>query len=108
MRSKYVNEDELRRIFNEGRYFERMHAGEFHERIIRQNRRRTGDRRVRDTMSQLVENWDKFGNMVARVHQYRRKDGSLGGSGRPDPKAVLHDETLYVLEEPEQWDLSQW
>ena len=40
---------------------------------------------------------DSSGHRVAVVHQYLRKDGTLGGSGRPDPKKLFHDGKLYVL-----------
>jgi hypothetical protein len=33
---------------------------------------------------------DAYNNEVARVHQYLRPDGTIGGSGRPDPKKVLY------------------
>ena len=33
--------------------------------------------------------------LVAVVHQYVLADGSLGASGRPDPKLLLHDGVLY-------------
>lgn len=36
MRSRMVSEDEIRGLFNEGRYYERMKAGEFQARIVRQ------------------------------------------------------------------------
>ena len=36
------------------------------------------------------------GPRVALVHQYLRPDGTVGASGRPDPKAVLERGTLYV------------
>ncbi len=33
---------------------------------------------------------------VALVHEYRRPDGSLGGSGLPDPKRlIVGDEILF-------------
>lgn len=105
MITRRVSEDELRRRFNEERYYERMKNGEFREEIVSQWPRRGGDRRVRNTMSQIVDYRDRFGNRVARVHQYRKRDGSLGGSGRPDPKSIYYDGTLYVLEAAEQWDL---
>jgi hypothetical protein len=108
MRSQFVSEDELRRIFNEGQYYDRMLSGEFRAEIVSQNRRRRGDHRVRNTLSQTVEYWDKFGNRIARVHQYRKPDGSLGGSGRPDPKAVFHEGVLYMLDMRENWDLPGW
>jgi hypothetical protein len=107
MRSEYVDEDELRRIFNEGRYYERMLAGEFHRTIIDQRRRRRGDRNVRNAWSQTVEYRDTYGNIVARVHQYRKSDGSLGGSGRPDPKLVVYEEVIYILRSGEDWNISE-
>jgi hypothetical protein len=39
------------------------------------------------------------GRTVARVHQYLRMDGSLGASGRPDPKMLYIDGVIYELEE---------
>jgi hypothetical protein len=35
---------------------------------------------------------------VVVVHQYLRKDGSLGGSGKPDPKKLFHKGKLYVTQ----------
>jgi hypothetical protein len=108
MRVKYVSDDELQRIFNEGRYYERMLAGEFHAHMIGQKRYKRGDRRVRNTMSQTVEYRDEFGRFIARVHQFRRRDGSLGASGKPDPKALYHDGVLYLLDMTEDWDIEPW
>jgi hypothetical protein len=59
-------------------------------------------------MSQTVEYWDKFGNLIARIHQFRRPGGSLGASGRPDPKWLRHNEVVYRLETGEQWDIPEW
>lgn len=35
---------------------------------------------------------------LARAHRYLRPDGSLGASGRPDPKLVFKDGALYIPE----------
>ena len=35
---------------------------------------------------------------VAGVHQYLRRDGTIGASGRPDPKELFVNGTLYILE----------
>lgn len=36
------------------------------------------------------------GHKLAIVHQYLLPDGTIGGSGRPDPKRmILDDETIY-------------
>jgi hypothetical protein len=54
------------------------------------------------TRSQLISYLDDAGQEVARVHQYLQPDGTLGASGRPDPKRLLHDGILYFpLPEPE-------
>jgi hypothetical protein len=39
----------------------------------------------------------KIGTKVAIAHRYMLPDGSLGGSGKPDPKSVKHDGELHVL-----------
>jgi hypothetical protein len=108
MPTRRVSEEELRRLFNEGRYYERMLAKEFRTEIVRENPRRRGDRRIRKTRSQIVEYWDEFGVRVAVVHQYRKSDGSLGASGRPDPKRLRHEGVEYVLDERENWDNPDW
>lgn len=46
----------------------------------------------------MVSYRDNDGNEVARVHQYLRTDGTIGASGKPDPKRLLEGRTLYRLE----------
>ena len=50
------------------------------------------------TMSQYIAYIEFNGTKVAEVHQYLRRDGDLGGSGLPDPKRLLVDGVLYVLD----------
>lgn len=50
------------------------------------------------TRSQMVSYLDSTGVEVARVHQYLRPDGTIGGSGRPDPKRLLHQGVIYLPE----------
>jgi len=45
----------------------------------------------------MVSYRDASGNEVARVHQYLRPDGTIGASGKPDPKRVFINGTLYRL-----------
>ncbi len=49
------------------------------------------------TRSQMVVYEDAGGRFVAMVHRYLRPDDSIGASGYPDPKAVLHQGVLYVV-----------
>lgn len=82
-----------------------MQAGEFRAVMVAQRRRWTGNRQVRGALSQTVEYWDKDGNKVARVHQYRKRDRTIGGSGKPGPKVLAHEGILYILNAGEDWDL---
>ncbi len=47
------------------------------------------------TRSQMVAYLDAAGQRIALVHQYLRPDGTIGGSGRPDPKELFDDGILY-------------
>ena len=49
------------------------------------------------TRSQMVSYRDHDDSEIVRVHQYLRKDNSIGASGKPDPKRLLDDGTLYRL-----------
>lgn len=48
------------------------------------------------TLSQIVYYTDRAGNRVAVVHQHLLSDGTIGGSGRPDPKYLRHDGVIYT------------
>lgn len=50
------------------------------------------------TRSQMISYRDASDKEIARVHQYLKPDGTLGASGRPDPKRLLiNDDTLLRL-----------
>jgi hypothetical protein len=51
------------------------------------------------TLSQRVEYWATVGGKLEKtavVHRYLRPDGTLGASGLPDPKMVLHNGIRYA------------
>ena len=79
----------LRLAFNELRYYERALAGELAIRTVRDRhpRRPPGDH-PHCTRSQFVE-FSDAGQLVASAHQYVRPDGTISGSGRPDPRMVV-------------------
>lgn len=93
-----IQEPELRRRFNDGHYWERAQNGELTEAII-EDRHPTliAANEPLCTRSQMISYRDPDGNEVARVHQYLRTDGTLGASGRPDPKRLLDGGILYRL-----------
>ncbi len=49
------------------------------------------------TRSQLIRYLDQKGSWVVEVHQYLRPDGTLGASGRPDPKRLRLGGIIYAV-----------
>jgi len=92
-----VLEPELRQRFNTGRFWERVQAGELTAYEIDRGVPGPNKGEPPGTISQMMSYRDRDDNEVARVHQYLRPDGSLGASGRPDPKRLLDGEILYRL-----------
>jgi hypothetical protein len=92
--------DELRRMFNEGRYRERVEEGELAA-FVQSNRHPAPSFEPFCTVSQTVHYYTRtvpLPQKVAVVHQYLRPDGTLGASGRPDPKAIIQGDTMYILD----------
>ena len=87
----------MRRLFNDGRFYERVQQGELVARR-RTDRHPTANRANEPycTRSQIVEYVDLAGISVALVHQYQRRDGTLGASGEPDPRWVVIDGVVYT------------
>jgi len=96
-----VDAIELRRLFNDGRYRERALQGEFTQ-MLRKDGHPSAPAANEPfcTRSQIIAYVDGAGQRVAIVHQYLRRDGSLGASGLPDPKRLLLDGVLYAVLEP--------
>jgi hypothetical protein len=93
-----VSAEELRQLFNDGGFWEKAKTGEFSVKLYREGHpspKASGEPPC--TRSQIIAYLDAQGRQVALVHQYLRKDGKLGGSGRPDPKKLFHQGQVYVL-----------
>jgi len=85
-------------MFNEGGYWELAKQGKLHEKPYFEAPPDKNSGEPPGTLSQIVAYLDSQGRPVAIVHQYVRKDGSLGGGGRPDPKKLFHNGKLYVTD----------
>ena len=85
-------------MFNEGHFWERSQAGEFQLQILK-NGHPSPPRAPEPicTHSQIIAYYDAQGQKVALVHQYVRRNGALGGSGRPDPRRLLLNGVLYAM-----------
>ncbi|MGI8553741.1 MAG: hypothetical protein ACR2PL_23570 [Dehalococcoidia bacterium] len=93
---RLVSAAELRHLFNHGRYWERAKSGELQERALRSGH--PSPPRAPEplcTRSMIIAYIDTRGVKVAIVHQYLRPDGTIGASGRPDPKRLLMNGILY-------------
>lgn len=89
--------------FNSGRYWERARAGEFLIVVIEDRHPSlTKANEPFCTRSQMVSYRDANNDEVARVHQYLRTDGTIGASGKPDPKRLLENNILFRLQKHSQ------
>ncbi len=99
MAPKYISAKEIRAYFNEGRYVDLVSYGVLKTKLIREGPAGPSANQPPGTKSQVIAYLDSSSKQVAVVHQYVTPAGTLGGSGKPDPKRLLHNGTLYVLDE---------
>lgn len=87
----------VREVFERAKILERAEAGDLRVEIIANNHpSRPKANEPFCTRSQMLSYRDKLGREVARAHRYLRPDGSIGLSGKPDPKRVLYNLELYI------------
>jgi hypothetical protein len=96
---KRVSASELRKLFNASGYWEQSQTGQL-QALLRKSKHPVSPlaNEPTCTQSQYITYVNQEGEKLAGVHQYLRPDGSLGLSGRPDPKEVFIDGALYVLD----------
>jgi hypothetical protein len=92
-----IDEWEMRKLFNEHQLWEKVQQGEFTSTVLESRIAPPNAEQPAGTVSQMLSYRDSANNEVARVHQYLKPDGTIGGKGRPDPKRVFLDGVLYRL-----------
>jgi hypothetical protein len=88
---------ELRRIFNDQNIHGQTKTGVLRQVIMKE--KHPSPQPASEpycTRSQMVAYMNSEGMEVARVHQYLRPDGTIGGSGKPDPKRLLFNGAIYL------------
>lgn len=103
---KVIGRKELRRRFDDGRYWHRVQVGDglFQTSEEEGHPSPPPSGEPYCTYSLMLAYRADDGEQVARVHQYLRPDGSTGGAGeRPDPKELLEDGVLYIVVDPGDW-----
>src|SRR5689334_12693200 len=92
----YVDKWTLRQRFNELDYYGRLRRGELTAIVYWERLAPSSAGQAPGTLGQIVHYFDR-GVEVARVHQYLRRNGTLGASGLPDPKWLLDGKRVYQL-----------
>src|SRR3989304_1172342 len=94
--SKRISLSYLRQLFNEGDYWPKAQDGRLKERLLVDRHPSSPKAPVPlCARSQLISYIDSDGQEIARVHQYLKPDGTLGASGKPDPKRLFYNGVLY-------------
>ena len=94
--ARRVTDWELRKIFNDGDYYAKVLRNELVAVVERDGLASPAMNQPPGTRSQTVRYYDRESGPVAFVHQFVMPDGSLGASGKPDPKRIwFENEILY-------------
>ncbi len=99
---RFVSESIIREAFNSGQFWQRAREGEFgvwvdedYHFSRRQARERGFEYCAR---RQILRYYDSDNILIAVVHQVRKRDGTLGASGLPDPKYLDLGHEILILE----------
>lgn len=99
---EWITHEIIRQYFNNSQIFDQVQSGQLDaitKRSSHPENPPAGEPVC--TRSQIVYYYTKDGKPVAIVHQYLRPDGTIGASGRPDPKRLfLADRIISVRSKP--------
>lgn len=90
----YATADEMQKRFNEGRYYERLLAEEFHLDDI-EDIGPAPNNFPRGTRSQIVSYLDRFDRTIVHAHQYGTRVGVSATGTQPDPKFIHENGVRY-------------
>ena len=93
----YVSEEALRQRFAEGDYLTRAANGEFGC-CLKDEKTPRSDDEPPGTRSLMVSYLNDALVRIFLVHFYLRPDGTLGASGKLDPKWLFEDGVVYAAE----------
>jgi len=91
-----VGKAELRRLFNEAKFRESL-IRRTNQRVDVSINRASAECQQEPGTESHVYDWMEYVpgedrmRLLATVHQFRRPDGTIGGSGQPDPIVVVVD-----------------
>src|SRR5579862_2768849 len=92
-----VSETTMRKVFN-SHILPRINSGELKPELRRENHPSPPlANEPFSTRSQILAYRDRNGKKLAIIHRYLRPDGTIGLSGKPDPKWLVHNSVIYGL-----------
>lgn len=98
---KYVSSNSIRKKFNESQVPRMIADGKLVPKYLRDEQLKEPEKRrhpePHGTRSQTIRYSDTNGQWVAVVHQYLRPDGTLGATGKPDPKRLRVGNTVFIV-----------
>jgi len=97
LETKRIPEHELQQMFNEGDYAGRLRRNELTAHLLKDGPAPLRDDLPPGSRSQMVVYRDtQTRKVVAEVHQYMRPNGTLGASGKQDPKRIFVGNIAYI------------
>ena len=97
----WVTPARIRALFNNSQYSEKIKRGLLQKMVLKktllQNPNQRGE--PEGTYSEVIRYKDQEADSFAIVHQYLRPDGSIGASGKPDPKRLKIKGEIYAVRE---------
>jgi hypothetical protein len=99
---KYVPANIIQRLFNNSKYPGMIARGQLIPRYLHDGQLKEPEKRKYPepygTRSQTIRYYDSNRQWVVVVHQYLRPDGTLGASGKQDPKRLRIGNTIFIFE----------
>lgn len=101
MRIKTVPRSTIREKFNEGPLLQQIEKGELVEKMLRDKVLKSPKsyQGPTGTRTQYIRYTDSNGTLIVEFHRFLRPDGTLGATGKPDPKKLRVGKELWVV-----WD----
>lgn len=97
---KRVSAERIRATFNNSQLPTQILNGSLHAVVLKDSPLQdpAGRGEPPGTRSQIIRYHDASGQWLVVVHQYLRPDGTLGGSGKPDPKRLRVNQTILLVD----------
>ena len=96
----WVAADKIRALFNKSQYYEKIKKGLLQEKVVKKTLLKYPKKKgePQGTYSEIVRYREPKTGFILYAHRYKRPDGSIGASGKPDPKFLQIGGKLYKVQ----------